>query len=37
MVCTEIMNIPPWHPRGFTESYVVEVSKKKKKKKVRGL
>jgi hypothetical protein len=27
------MNIPPWTPRGFTESYVIETAKKKKKKK----
>jgi hypothetical protein len=30
-------DIPKWTPRGFTESYVIETAKKKKKKKVRGL
>jgi hypothetical protein len=27
------MKIPAWKPRGFTENYVVETGKKKKKKK----
>jgi hypothetical protein len=38
VVCTEFMkSIPKWTPRGFTENYIVEVGKKKKKKKVRSL